>query len=86
MYADSAGHASFKKCDPPYPKKRQRLDDDHDYGCWSCHFHIGIIGKNDKVPKHWDHGDRFCARGDTAALAICRAAVKAMTRTRAKKR
>jgi hypothetical protein len=82
MYADGAGHGSFKNCDPPYPVKRQKLDDDQDHGCWSCHFHVGILGENDESPRHWVHGDRFCARGGTLALAICRAALKAVTRRR----
>lgn len=84
IHAESACHRMGGKsgrkdtrCDPPYPMPDQADDDDHDYGSWSCHFHCGLIGMDAKTPERWDHGSRFCARADTAALAICRAAILA---------
>jgi hypothetical protein len=78
VYADSADHSTRKGCDPPYPVPDQADDDDKDYGCWSCHFHVGILGEGPEYPAGWEHGKCFCARADTAALAICRAALKAV--------
>lgn len=52
-------------------------DSDPDPLGWSAHFHLGLIGADCGAPKHWRAGDAFCARGPTAALALCRAALKA---------
>ena len=45
---------------------------------WSAHFHFCYVERGlGAVRSHWGNLDKFCARGETPALAICRAALKA---------
>ncbi len=46
---------------------------------WSFHIHLGMLGQGGDYPRHWTHGAKYCARGATAPLAICRAALKAVS-------
>lgn len=78
QFAEGAGHGVGSKCDPPYPNPDQADEDDHDYGSWSCHFHVGLMGEGPTYPPGWTHGAVFCARADTAEMAICLAALKAV--------
>jgi len=55
-------------------------DSDPDPLGWSAHFHVGLIAADCGAPEHWRTGDAFCARGSSAALALCRAALKATTK------
>lgn len=80
-YADSADHGDNKRgCDPHVGETE--LDED-DGRQWSCHLHLGLVCENNDTPKHWKHGELFCATGRTAPLAICRAALKALWRATA---
>ncbi len=74
-YADSADHSHGGCKDPA--RSLPDSDDDTDGERWSCHLHIGCMGADGGCPNHWDHGMKFCARGSTAPLAICRAALLA---------
>lgn len=75
IYADSAEHSQGKGCDPK--RTIEDENDDVDRERWSAHFHVGCLGEGPAYPPAWDHGKRSCARGATAALAICRAALLA---------
>ncbi len=74
MYADSAGHGGPKKCDPG----ESRYDaDDTDLTRWSAHFHPGMPGADTESAKLFPMDSGWsCARGETAAHAICLAALK----------
>lgn len=74
-YADSADHSRGEGCDP-----KRTIDDDGDidHERWSAHFHVGCMAEGPDYPPAWDHGRKFCARGATAPLAICRAALRAV--------
>lgn len=76
LYGDSAGHSLGEGCDPKRTIESDE-DDDIDREPWSFHLHVGLIGAGGGCPEHWNHGDRFCARGRTAAEAICRAVLLA---------
>ena len=74
----SCGHwADHGQCvDYAWTREEEGLEDDPQP--WSFHIHLGLLGENSGCPVHWKHQDRFCARAPTAALAICRAALKAI--------
>lgn len=80
VFAESANHSDARhECGV---NDGQVRDEEGDYTRhWSCHFHIGSCGISDspEIPDHWKVGDKFCAMGETAMLAICRAALKAVT-------
>ena len=82
QYADSADHGEHEA---ENPCSTMRLDEDFDDDDvdrlrWSCHLHLGGLCEKPEgtYPPGWDHGKKFCARGETAAHAICRAALKAV--------
>lgn len=54
-------------------------DDGPDNFVWSAHFHLNDMVEGPQYPESWKHFDRFCARANTAPLAICRAALKAVS-------
>lgn len=78
-YAESADHSLRPKCEPTSSIPVD-LDRDDDPEPWSCHIHVGLMAEKqaDTYPDSWDHGSSFCARGATAQLAICYAALKAV--------
>jgi hypothetical protein len=67
-HGDCIGHT--------WTEEEERMEDDP--RPWSFHIHLGLLGERGGGPPHWKHQDRFCALGPTAALAICRAGLKAM--------
>lgn len=81
-YAEWAGHNDEKNdCRPNWKWYSDSEREDVDELPWSCHIHLGLIGGDAYkagCPKHWKHGQRFCARGRTMAHAICLAFLKSM--------
>lgn len=78
-FAESADHSEGEDCNPTSGVPDD-YDGDADLEPWSCHVHVGAMGEQpDGVyPASWDHGSRFCCKGPTAQVAICRAALKAV--------
>jgi len=81
-YGESANHSLLddpEECNFADTQIIVEVDpiEDKDLTRWSAHFHIGLLGENDKTPKHWDHGSCYCAKGKTASEAICLAALRA---------
>lgn len=60
-----------------WTEEEEKMEDDPKP--WSFHIHLGLLAERGGVPPHWNHGDRFCAFGPTAPLAICRAVLKAIS-------
>jgi hypothetical protein len=75
-YGEFADHGETEDGIPSCVAESEEVDN-KDTGPWSAHFHLGLIAEG-SCPEHWGHGDCFCARGATAAEAICRAALLAM--------
>jgi hypothetical protein len=78
-YADSADHSLRKGCKADSPQ--QDDDDGEDKYKWSAHFHPGIAGEGTEAARifgDWKTAKNSCARGRTAAEAICLAALKAV--------
>lgn len=73
-YADSADHGDDKGCDPG---ETIADDDDNDLTRWSCHLHPGVPGADEESAKLFGADcKKICVRGETAAHAICLAALK----------
>lgn len=84
-YAEFADHGKEDKkrwCNPDWKWYVADDDDSVDLLPWSCHFHLGGIGADSGCPKHWKHGDAFCARGRTMAHAVCLAFLKSMEKAK----
>lgn len=76
VHAEWADHSIHDTCKPvPDPDDDNR---DRDPLPWTAHIHVGLISSDGSTPEHWDHGDAFCARAETAQLAICKAVIKAV--------
>ena len=79
MYADSADHGG-KNCDPGETQTDEDDNDDNDDNDltrWSAHFHPGIPGEGSEASKFFKVDSGWsCAKGETAAHALCLAALK----------
>jgi hypothetical protein len=74
LYADSADHGDADKgCNPG---GGDYGPDDEDLSKWSCHFHPGHPGADTESSRLFKDYRKACARGQTAAHAICLAALR----------
>jgi hypothetical protein len=78
-YADSADHTTGKNCPAEWTEDMTAYDtneDSEDTHKWSAHFHPGHPGADTESAKMFPDYKKSCARGRTAAHAICLAALK----------
>jgi hypothetical protein len=77
FYLQFAEHADHGESDREAPCDTSLRYRQSSTGDWSAHFHLNYVRPGSAFPSHWGNRDKFCARSETAALAICRAALKA---------
>lgn len=79
-YADSADHTTGENCPAEWAEEMvgadNESDDSEDTHKWSAHFHPGHPGADTESAKMFPDYKKSCARGRTAAHAICLAALK----------